>query len=108
MAVTKRDEFPNVIQVEFGRTRTSAISQRLRRATQEMEEGVRIQRREVENFRAEVRKLDAEIKNLGRTLVTFRDNMARVDVMPLRRKALRLARIMRSAEQPTTVGSGFP
>lgn len=98
MAATQRNEFSNVIHADFGRTRAGAIQQRLRRATERMAQEVRIQQREVGNFRSEIKKLDTEIKSLARSLVAFRDSMQRINVVPLRRRALRLARIMETAE----------
>ncbi len=98
MSIVRREDPSNVVHVDFEKSRAGAAGRRLRRATREMAEELRKQKREVLVFRAEMRRLDTEMKNLVRSLETYRNCLTRIDTAPLRRKARRLARIMESIE----------
>lgn len=75
------------------------VLDRLRRAMDLLGGRLDEQRREVKKFRASTLRLKGAIDEMKHSFKDFDASLSRIDIMPVRRKALRLANIMESAER---------
>ncbi len=100
MSYINSDDASNVIRVEFGKGKVETPSMRLRRATADMDESLKNQRRAVLEFQSTVEELDGEIASIERSLERYQRNLGTIGTDRLGRKARRLARIMVSCAAP--------
>jgi hypothetical protein len=75
------------------------VFDRLRRAMDDMDVNLNHQRREVKKFQASTLRLMGALDEMKDTFKEFDVNLGRINIMPVHRKALRLATIMGAAEQ---------
>jgi hypothetical protein len=100
MSHINSDDSSNVIRVEFGKGKVETLSMRLRRATADMNESLKYQRRAVSEFQSTVEELGGEIASIERSLELYQRNLGTIGADRLGRKARRLARIMDSCAVP--------
>lgn len=84
------------VQISEPNTNEKKKFQRLSRAIEEMQESFAQQEREVRAFQQAVRALQEGISATSRHLRTYNDNLGRIDVARLGRKARQLSDMMAS------------